>query len=596
MLKNTTSAMQNQEISDNKYIVNLARLGIGLLQGVLLYFLWNEKNISFNPLLMITCFVPLILVHGIGNMRFKTLIIWSTIAAILIASLTYYDSWRLLKPVDMPSFHLFFSLIIILFIAHALIVAGDTDRKFMAHYSTYFDVAWKMCVQFTLAIAFWGIFWLLLSLGAGLFAMIKITFFLTLIQQPWFFIPVSTLTIALAFNITDVRPSLVRGVRTLILVLLSWLLPLIALTTAGFLCALIFTGFLPFWQTSHATILLLIAATSAIILINAAYQDGNPEKPTPKVLRYSARLASLTLVPTIAIAAYALSLRVGEYGWTVDRILIAFYILILAFYALGYMLAALKPGAWLQFIEPWNFIAALLISILSVALLTPIADPARLSVIDQIKRLEVGKISPTLFDFEYLRDTGERFGHQALLNLQQISHGSQAPYIRENATATLQHKEKQIAPNNLPKVQHDLTPQEIMQQLKVHTPTGQLPESFLKQNWRSTPMVPECLKAISSQCDVWLMDLKGDGEKEIIIFDEKILYGFHEDTQHNWKVIGFWGFYGCDPAVKKAVAAGQFKKIPPIWPDIQSLEWRIPFSPAPLLGLPACSTQTSEKP
>lgn len=413
--------MQEQVLSDNSRTFNFVRLGIGFLQGVLLYFLAKENNSAFNPLLMVTYFVPLILMHGMGNMRIKMLIIWSVVIAILIAGLSYYDNWRLLKPSIAGSSHLFLALALMLFIAHSLIVAADIDRKWIARYTTYFDVAWKIWVQFALATLFLSIFWFLLWFWAALFTMIKIDLFEMILARSWFYIPITTLAIALAFNVMDVRPNLVRGVRVLILALLSWLLPLISLITASFLCTLIFTGLLPLWQTSHATSILLTAAAGVIILINTVYQDGRSEKPVPQILRYAGRLAALTLIPTVAIAIYALSLRVGQYGWTVDRILAAFCAFVAAFYALGYTVAVLKPGAWLRFIEAWNVMAAVLVLILLMALLTPIADPARLFVNDQMARLQSGKISKEHFDFKYLRENGERFGHQALLNLQQIS-------------------------------------------------------------------------------------------------------------------------------------------------------------------------------
>lgn len=114
----------------------------------------------------------------------------------------------------------------------------------------------------------------------------------------WFSIPTSTLATAAALHVTDVRAGLVRGVRTLVLVLLSWLLPLMALIGAGFLVGLVFTGLEPLWKTQHAAAILLSAAALLIVLLNAAYQDGHPERAAPKILHYAGTLAALLLFPS----------------------------------------------------------------------------------------------------------------------------------------------------------------------------------------------------------------------------------------------------------------------------------------------------------
>ena len=44
-----------------------------------------------------------------------------------------------------------------------------------------------------------------------------------------------------------------------------------------------------------------------------------------------------------------------------------------------------------------------------VAFFTPIADPARLAVADQVRRLESGRVAPAQFDFTSLRFDGARY-------------------------------------------------------------------------------------------------------------------------------------------------------------------------------------------
>ena len=75
-------------------------------------------------------------------------------------------------------------------------------------------------MQGALAAAFTGAFWGLLWLGAGLFDLINIDFFIELLQERWFAIPATTLAVSAAAHVTDVRAGIVRGIRTLGLSLL----------------------------------------------------------------------------------------------------------------------------------------------------------------------------------------------------------------------------------------------------------------------------------------------------------------------------------------------------------------------------------------
>src|SRR5271170_4154222 len=299
-----------------------ARLVVGLAQGVALYLLYiasDDKSwpatdgFIFAPLLFVSLYTPLILLVSIGNLRSLTLTVWVAVSTVLIAAAAWYGIWH--WPVDwngvprlVPLPALFVFALGGLFIAQALIAGGDQDRRVIAHYTTHFDIAWKLGLQAALSAVFVGIFWAVLELGAALFDLVDLTGFGHFIEHRWFAIPATALALAAAVHLTDVRAGLVRGMRTLVLVLLSWLLPLMAGIAAAFLASLLFTGLAPLWKTGYAAGYLLTAAGTLVFLINAAFQDGDAERHPTAVLRYAASLASLLLVPLVAISAYAIYL------------------------------------------------------------------------------------------------------------------------------------------------------------------------------------------------------------------------------------------------------------------------------------------------
>ena len=158
--------------------------------------------------------------------------------------------------------------------------------------------------------------------------------------------------------------------------------------------ALPFTGLSGLWQTGSATALVLATAGAVVILINAAYQDGQPDNLPPPVLRIAVRIAAVLLTPLIVIAFWGLSLRIGQHGLTPDRIIALACAVVGAAYAVGYGAAALVPLArrrspWMKPLEPTNIAVAVLTVLVILALFSPLADPARMSVADQIGRAHV---------------------------------------------------------------------------------------------------------------------------------------------------------------------------------------------------------------
>src|SRR5262245_44626058 len=387
-----------------------------------------------------------------------------------------------------------------------MIAAGDADRRFIATYPRNFDLAWKHAVQLAFAACFVGVFWGMLVMGAELFHLIKIKFLAELLSKSWFSIPAMTLAFAYAIHVTDARADLVRGAQTLALTLLSWLLPILTLMAVAFLLALPFTGLEPLWSTRRATSILLGAAAALAFLINAAYQDLRPENPVVAVIRYASIVAAVILVPLVALATYGLTLRVEQYGWTPERIIVSACIAVGACLALGYWLAVARPRVSLRTLETTNIVAAFIILGAILALLTPIADPARLSVADQVARLESGRTPPERLDFVFLRFGSGRYGVQALERLKQKQDGSDAARISQMANEALSWRTR---------VEIRVTAQTRAVDIVVVHPKGQsLPMSFLQQDWSAYPRpesLPYCLLHGNFKCEAVLADLDDDG-------------------------------------------------------------------------------------
>jgi hypothetical protein len=418
-----------------------ARIIIGLLQGLAGYGLWrlladdpspwvlrNPK--SFALLCLVVAFVPIPLQLGLGHLRGRVLAGWVLVAGLLLVLTGSHDLRQNGGgPPSEPSLQLLLCLLPMLFVAHSLVAAADTSRNRWPGYGACFEAAWRAAIQLLLGVAFVSAFWAVYHLGASLFQVIGIDGLNWLAEQPLFLIVTTTTVGAAGLHLADAQDRLTRGVRVLGLTLLSWLTPLLAGLTACFLLALPSTGLTPLWDTGYAGPLLMAATAALVVLINAVHQDG--QMRALALLRWSARLAAVVLPVLVALAAWGLWLRVGQYGLTRNRVLSLAALLVLACYAVPYFVAALRPG--MRLLEPANIAVAGIAVLVMLALNTPVADPNRLAVNSQVGRLLDGKVAVEAFDFRFLSDFSKRYGRQALHALTQSPDPTIAAAARQQA-------------------------------------------------------------------------------------------------------------------------------------------------------------------
>ncbi|MGV3578489.1 DUF4153 domain-containing protein [Brevundimonas sp.] len=569
-------------------IVGLARLAIGLLQGIALYLLfrtaegsgetWSYRHPeTFAPLVLTALFLPPVLLAGVGRLRWNTLIVWGAVAAAMTGFLAWHDIAR--QAGDMgrqgtPPLFAFSAAA--LFIAHHLVLPADRERRLIASYPAYFDAAWMAGVQLALSIAFAGAFWLLLFLGAALFNIIGLSFLGDLIQEAWFSFPLTGLAFATAVHLTDVRDGLIRGVRTIALMLLSWLLLVLTVLVGGFLAALPFTGLQGLWETGSATALILGAAGALTILINAAYQDGRPDNLPPAVLRVAVRVAAVLLTPLIVLAFWGLSLRIGQHGLTPDRIIATACALVGAAYAIGYGLGALVPfvrkdSPWMKALETTNIVTGVLVVAVVLALFSPLADPARLSVADQIDRLEKGKVAADQFDYAFLQFESGKAGRAALTRLVASDDPEIAGRAAEASSAESAY--------DLRKTEEVTTPIMI-----AMWPSGApVPEGLIGEVSRDDPRY-DCRD--EHACLATVVDLNNDGEDEILLATRGDLELMSPGSDGQWRHIGSYRLHGCTtgstpPSPLALMRRGTIQApATPEWPALRIGEEAVSLTPS----------------
>ncbi len=555
--------------------VGWQRVAIALVQGALLYWLYRSGTEKiwpatvpalYVPLLLVLGLCPVLLVVSLGHLAARRTLLWVGGAVLLVAALGWYDAWHKVIPdarggEGLPSHLLVVHLIAALFIAHVLIVAATIDRRRIAAYATYFDTAWKLAVQLVFSMGFVGAVWLVLNLGGELFKLIKLDFLDKALRQAWFNIPVLVFAFTCAIHVTDVRPAIVRGIRNLLLALMGWLLPVVTVLVGGFLLSLPFTGLSALWATRHAASVLLGAAAMLVVMINAAWQNGQALAAVAAPVRWSARIAAVLLAPLVLLAAVALRLRVADYGWTDDRIVACACILVAACYATGYLIASLRSAS-LARLAGVNIVTAFVVLGVILSLFSPLADPARLSVDSQLARLKSGKVAADKFDYAYLRFHGQRYGRDALARLNAQA-GPDAAVVRANVAHVNAMKDRYEL-----KTLRTLEGSALLANLNVW-PTGTaLPDGFVQNMGGREGQYgwPDCLTTPGKSCDVFAIDFSGTGKEELLIVDidkNGNATVFAANDQGNWsQVETVQHLAGC-PERRKRMIAGQFSTVRP---------------------------------
>ncbi|HEY0052840.1 MAG TPA: DUF4153 domain-containing protein, partial [Caulobacteraceae bacterium] len=536
----------------------LIRLLTGVVQGLALFLLYraatdhtwpSQTPMAMWPLVMIFLLTPPVLLAAAGRMRPRTLAVWAGAVAVFATLVGLYAGWTYVgvpaqdSPLAGPAFALG---VIWVFVAHHLVAGADASGRWIADYRRYYDTGWRDAVRLGLCGGFILAMWILLRLGAAMFDMIGVEGFGRLLQKPWFAIPVTTLAFAGAAHLTDVSVTLIRGVRTVVLALLSWLLPLMALMAAAFLRALPFTGLGPLWATRSAAAILLAATAAIIVLLNAAYQDGTEATRPPRVLQWAARLAAILPIPLVGIAAYGVMLRIGQHGLTPERVIAVACLIAGAVYAVGYGWAAIRRDGWLRLIERTNVVAAFVVLGLITLLLSPLADPVRVSVSDQMSRLRDGEVAPADFDYAFLRWDGDRFGRDALAELARSNDVRISSRARDAQEADSRH---------VTTTEQGAVAQRRAREVRLEfSPAGTSPPAdFIEQYPRLSTLLESCTN--SAACQGRLFDLDQDGDTDVLIATAGAVMGFAREADGRWfESVRYYG--NCPEPPAGALAAG----------------------------------------
>lgn len=313
-----------------------------------------------------------------------------------------------------------FSLFLGIAIAAPLFQAARDTGRMRFPYASVHDHAWTNVVLWGACWAFVGIVFALSYLLAELFHLIKIDLLKDLLEKNWFWRGLVGLAFGGAVGLLREHDKVVHLLQRVVAMVLAVLAPVLAVGLILFVLALPFTGLGALWEaTSATTPLLLSCCVGALILANAVIGNAPSEARTFPLLKYGAMGLGLVMLPLAVIAAIAVGLRIGQYGFTPDRLWALTFVIVASAYGLAYLVSLLIGRLhWAERARPANLNLAFVLCGLALVLATPLISFNAISTRDQVARLESGRIAPDKFDWRALAFEFGQAGRDALKKLQ----------------------------------------------------------------------------------------------------------------------------------------------------------------------------------
>lgn len=445
--------MYNNEHSSLDRSTRYGLIILAVLQGYALTFLHLALEEEFWPatvqpwlygLYSLFLGLPAFFYLGIERLKDRR----NAIATAVIAILLFYLGWHMgwvsegkgvvgNAPLHFIAAYTLSFTVIIFILAFFFRSWCQTDHV-LGNYRQLLTLSWHHALTIVFLGIFVATFWLLLVLWAGLFSAIGIDFFSKLFFKPYFVYPVTWLAIGLGLVLIRDRISLIATIQHMCEALIKALLPLAALIIIIFLATLPFVGLQPIWDTGSAALLMMMLTLVLLFFFNAVLGDRPDAAPYTTPIRWVVFSAVALLPIAVAIAAWALWLRVDQYGFTLDRLWATVIQLLIASYTLVYaVLIIWRRERALAPIKTANTYLALSIAAVLIMVHSPVADLRAWTADSQTQRLLEGKVAIDEFDYHYLRFSLGAYGLQSLQVIRDSQLAKENPTVANRIDAVM---------------------------------------------------------------------------------------------------------------------------------------------------------------
>ncbi len=321
-------------------------------------------------------------------------------------------------------------------IAAPVFQAARDQGRWTSDYASAHAHAWGNVVLCGVGVLFAGISFLLSQLLGELFSLIGMDGVKDVVRKEWFGWMVAGAAFGAAVAILRDRDRVLGILQRIVMTILSVLAPVLALGLTLFILSLPFTGLEPLWdRTSATTPVLLACVIGAVLLANAIVGNSAAEESKLRVLRISALLLCLAVLPLTAVAFTSTCLRVEQHGFTPERLWALVFVGTALAAGIAYALAVIFGRSdWMATLRRVNLQLALGVCALAFLLALPVINFGAISTRNQIARLESGDVAPEQFDWAALAFD---FGPTGKAALRRFAADASRPGLRQEAKRAL---------------------------------------------------------------------------------------------------------------------------------------------------------------
>lgn len=441
-------------------------------------------------------------------------------------------------------------------------------------FPSLFRLYWHNGLALLLSLLATGLSWLVLWLCASLFSLIGIDFFNTLFFDNRAFIHIFTgCIVAMTVTLCRSNPRLMLSVQHLLTLVATGLLPAVGAVMVLFMLALPGVGMAAISRQISGAGLLNTLCLLYLLLMALVWYPGRDAPPYMPLMR-RLLLGALLFAPVCALlAAWAVWLRVAQYGWTPDRLYAALITVVSLLWSVGYVISLARQRRSDGDFSRTGKVVLMVAPLFMALVYTPILNPWRLSVHSQMARIEADKTRLDSATITMLSNS-LRWGRAALRTLQADAAIQSNPELRRLIKEALSGR---VTPGST------AGPDEF-RQIPLAAPQPQPEPAFwatlAKQYvWRARDCLPE--NGVSS-CMLLAQDLNGDGQPEWILFNFSMRSAFVMSKQGgSWQGVGY--FYTLPKTLdastlRKIAQSSRLTTLPQPWRDLSIDGERLPFA------------------
>jgi hypothetical protein len=311
------------------------------------------------------------------------------------------------------------ALAVLVFFAAPFLLVGLRNRAEVLDYARLFSAAWAITLRILAGCGLVAAFWAVVYLAAALLELVDIRLVEALMAAGWARFGLSGAVLGMGLAAAyDLRHTVKPEI---LLRLLRLLVPVQLAVVAAFLLAVPLRGLGGLFGQFSAAGILIGTGIAAVTLVSTGVDRDDRRAVTAPLLRLSTRALALMLPFLAALSVWAVVERVGQHGWTPDRVLAGGAALFLLAYGLGYGIAALGGDGWMGRIRSVNVIMALAVIAGAALWLTPVLDSGRISARSKVGLYAGGGAGPEELPLWRMQHGWGLAGQAGLVRLDQLA-------------------------------------------------------------------------------------------------------------------------------------------------------------------------------